>query len=355
MFSRKVLLSMAMLMSSLSAQAASSGGLYFSHHDWELACDNTRTCRAAGYSVDGDDMPVSVLLTRKAGPNQPVTVELAIGNYLESEALKKLPATFKLAMRIKGQGVGQVVMGQDSLSSSLSETQSAALLAALPKDSSIEWAGGSLAWHLSSKGASAVLLKMDEFQGRIGTTAALLKKGPKGEDAVLPPLPMPVLLVPALPKAQPGDEQFLKKHGKLIRKAVIAASKNDEDCEMLTAPQDGEMALVAVRLTDAKWLVSSTCWRAAYNSGDGYWIIDGSAPYNPVAVTTSGSEYSDGSIFQSQKGRGLGDCWSTASWSWDGKQFIQTAASTTGMCRLIAPGGAWALPTVVMDVKHKPR
>ncbi len=36
-------------------------GLHFLHKDWEISCDNTGTCRAAGYQSDQDiDQPVSV-------------------------------------------------------------------------------------------------------------------------------------------------------------------------------------------------------------------------------------------------------------------------------------------------------
>lgn len=45
--------------------AASPQGFSFAHKDWELACDNTGTCRAAGYGVTMGE--VSVLLTRNAG------------------------------------------------------------------------------------------------------------------------------------------------------------------------------------------------------------------------------------------------------------------------------------------------
>ena len=44
----------------------------------------------------------------------------------------------------------------------------------------------------SSTGASAVLLKMDEYQGRIGTPGALVRKGTKAEAAVPMPTPVPV-------------------------------------------------------------------------------------------------------------------------------------------------------------------
>jgi Protein of unknown function (DUF1176) len=201
------------------AAAPAPGGLRFSHHDWELACDNTRTCRAAGYSVDGADLPISVLFTRKAGPRQPVTAELMMGDYNDSAALNKLPPEFKLAMHINQRGVGQLAMSKQTLALDLPEPQTTALLAALSKDSRIEWTAGKFTWNLSADGAAAVLLKMDEFQGRIGTPGALLKKGSRSEDAVLPALPAPVLTIPALPKPQPADAQFAAKHSQAVRKA----------------------------------------------------------------------------------------------------------------------------------------
>ncbi|MFX9065572.1 DUF1176 domain-containing protein, partial [Acinetobacter baumannii] len=86
----------------VSAAQKPTSGLSFDHKDWQLACDNTRTCRAAGYSVDGDEMPVSILLTRKAGPGQAVTGEVMIGNLDNEEMFKKLPEVIKLTMRING-------------------------------------------------------------------------------------------------------------------------------------------------------------------------------------------------------------------------------------------------------------
>lgn len=338
---------------SLCAQAAPTAGLSFSHNDWELACDNTRTCRAAGYQgSDGEEMAVSVLLTRKAGPGQPVTGQLMIGQYGDNDPVSKLPKTFKLAMRVNGKPVGQLALTQENLVADLSAPQVAALLASLSRASTIEWSIGDNRWQLSDKGASAVLLKMDEFQGRLGTQGALIKKGPRGEDSVLPPVPAPVLLAPALAKSLPSDAQFAKKHAKALRKALIASVKN-ENCPKLTEPEagEGEAGLSVTRLSDSKLLVSTPCWMAAYNFGSGYWIIDNAPPFHPVLVTDSGSDYGDGTISASQKGRGLGDCWSSDAWTWDGKDFIHTESATTGMCRLLAPGGGWSLPTLVTDVR----
>ena len=42
----------------------------FTYQDWQVVCDNTRTCRLAGYQAeDSSDFPVSVLLVRHAGAN----------------------------------------------------------------------------------------------------------------------------------------------------------------------------------------------------------------------------------------------------------------------------------------------
>ena len=56
-----------------SSQSTALQGLYFQHQDWELACDNTGTCRAAGYQSDDDfEQPISMLLTRQAGAKSAV-------------------------------------------------------------------------------------------------------------------------------------------------------------------------------------------------------------------------------------------------------------------------------------------
>ena len=60
-----------------SSQSTALQGLYFQHQDWELACDNTGTCRAAGYQSDDNfEQPISMLLTRQAGAKTAVQGQL---------------------------------------------------------------------------------------------------------------------------------------------------------------------------------------------------------------------------------------------------------------------------------------
>jgi hypothetical protein len=145
------------------------------------------------------------------------------------------------------------------------------------------------------------------------------------------------------------------KNSKAALREALRASTKDEDCPDLLDIEASESELSIVRLIDTKLLASTQCWSAAYNVGYGYWVINATPAYRPVLVTPSGSEFGDGKVIASHKGRGLGDCWSSDTWTWDGKQFIHTESSATGMCKLLAPGGAWSLPTFITDVLHSSR
>ena len=320
--------------------AAPLAGIRFDHNDWTIACDNTRTCRAAGYQAeDGSSDPVSVLLTRKGGPDQPVTAELMIGDYDQ-------PATPSiLRLRIDGQALGRL---PEASGGALTPAQTAALLKALTRDSEILVIGNDgHQWKLSDHGASAVFLKMDEFQGRLGTPGALMRKGKRAESSVTPALPPPRITRVAWPTTRPADEAL---GAQPALRTALRQSVDSDSCDVLVDAEQKEPINVQ-RLSADKLLASTPCWMGAYNVGVGFWVINETEPYAPVLVTTGASEGGDGMISAAQKGRGLGDCWATESWVWDGRQFVHSAESTSGMCRLVTAGGPWDLPTLVTEVR----
>lgn len=313
----------------------------FEHKDWEIACDNTRTCRAAGYQTEEIGASASVMLTRAAGPNQAVTTEVQLA---QSEDDNKLPGM--LQMFVGKQALGAIRLDREKRLGTLSAAQTAALLAALTKNTVIEWRAGKASWTISNMGANAVLLKMDEFQGRIGTPQALVRKGDKPETSVLPALPQPVVHS-VKPKDGTKEITFTAgEHAALL--AALRQSDKPNDCEKL---HQGAPDLNAYPLSSQTMLVSTTCWMGAYNTGEGYWITNRRAPYAPRFVTDEANEYHDGGLAAFQKGRGIADCISYKTWTWDGKDFILTSVSTTGMCRQFAPGGAWDFPTLVSEVR----
>ncbi len=315
----------------------------FSHKDWELACDNTRTCRAAGYSEENDGPNATILLTRAAGPSQTIKVELQLADD------ERHPAPDQLAMSVDGRALGMVRTDPKSSILTLTDAQVRALLPALLKDGRIAWTGKGTTWTISTAGANAVLLKMDEFQGRLDTPGALVRKGSKPESTVLPPLPAPE--IQAAPVSQDKNPIKLTTAQTRELKGALRKTVMEGDCEQLDATSETAGVLEARPLTKDKLLVSHTCWTAAYNTGDGYWVVNAKPPYAPVLVTTSATGYDDGVITSFQKGRGIADCVATSTWTWDGRAFAQTSDATTGMCRQITAGGAWDLPTLVTRVR----
>ncbi|NNP73467.1 hypothetical protein A7P53_12990 [Acinetobacter defluvii] len=324
--------------------SAAIQGMSFEHKDWELACDNTGTCRAAGYQTDDNyEHPVSVLLTRNAGANTPVVAEVQFG---ENEENQKSSAKYEL--KIDGKSYGWV---KNSTQSNLNPHQLNALLATAQRDAVVEFIAGKQRYTLSGQGMSAVLLKMDEFQKRIGTPSALIKKGQNSHQNVLKAEVKPVLVAKDLIQGRvikllPKSEQAQK----II--AVLKKTTHRDDCPVLFGESDyfESDRMVITPITPTLSAISHPCWSGAYNFGQGVWVMDKKLNEVKQLVSTSVSDEADNQLFENHKGRGVGDCWSQAEWTWDGQHYIKTFVASTGQCKGFA-GGAWQLPTVVTEVK----
>jgi hypothetical protein len=330
-------------------------GFYFEHHDWVVACDNTRTCRAAGYQAGDGVNGVSLLLTRQAGPGQPVQAQLALADYGEDaeKTSSQALASQSSSLRVNGRALGRLPWRSELKKFGLSPAQLKAVLQALPRaEARIEFQHGKTVWTLSDQGAAAVLLKMDEAQGRVGTPGALAKPGSRPESQVLPPLDAPEVKAARLPK-QPGGAPLSSIPGlspkamAALRLALIGEAGDKREADLLP-PED--QAIRFEPLGGGQWLASSLCWRAAYNEGYCMWVLKERPPHQPRLVTEMASDHSGGVISASHKGRGLGDCWGREERTWNGHEFVLTEESSTGMCKLITPGGAWNLPTWVSKV-----
>ena len=336
----------------MGSQLLVAESLAFQKDDWEVVCDNTNMCRIAGYSSDESDYRVSVLFERKAGAKQRVTAKVQLAYFGEDDEkiYKKLPSPFPLELLINNKSYGSVSMKKDTLIASLSKKQREALIASLRKNSTIVWKSKGYKWKLSDAGASAVLLKADEFQKRVGTVGALYKKGIKSEKGVLKAKEEPIIYAERLPtnKAKIVHSKYMN----LLNKELIL---HEAECD-LTNEEDTKLVLHT--LSASKLLASKGCWMAAYNRGIAYWVINKKPPFEPELVITEGTDYyidddHHAVISSNQKGRGIGDCWSYESFVWTGKTFEPSLEGTTGMCRAIAGGGAWQLPTFVSIVKDK--
>ncbi|MFJ5366010.1 DUF1176 domain-containing protein [Pectobacterium punjabense] len=313
----------------------------FSHKDWEVVCDNTLTCRAAGYSSeeqyagDEQDVPgISLLLTRHAGKNAPITADVML-----AEVYQAIPKGTTLTLTIDGVDKGLLTPIKDNLWQ-LNEKHIPGVLQALKGSGKVAFRHNGAVSELSGAGAYAVLLKMDEKQGRIGTTDAITKKGNKS--SALSAVAAPVIHA-AVTKQEPSRNLTDVEQSAIQKKLLNTL---DSDCDKLL-PQDDQKAepIELIPLNDSMSLLSTLCWRAAYNEGYAYWVIDNAMQTQPQPVTTDGTNYENGEITSAHKGRGLADCMSYESWTWDGETFQQSSVSTTGSCRMIQLGGTWNLPS----------
>jgi hypothetical protein len=127
-----------------------------------------------------------------------------------------------------------------------------------------------------------------------------------------------------------------------------------EEVEMcnLHDPKKSGMAeeFTLTPLDEQHVLISTPCWLAAYNASPANWVMDSALKGTPEFVTAIADGYANGIIYGVFKSRGLGDCWGGSIRVWDGREFRKSSERHTGMCRLIEPGGAWDLPTLVTQV-----
>ena len=329
----------------VAAMATSIQAIGENYQDWDLVCDNTGTCRMAGYQEKGDD-PVSILFTRAAGENATVEGKLTILPF--GEADRDVQVGQDIEIWLNGKSLGKVKHISDDAPDKLTEEQTKALLSGLKKESEIRLTYGKTTLKVSDKGAAAAMLKMDEFQQRLNTPSALIRQGQE-KHAVLAPQAAPKVEAVSVNnhktiELKRGEKQF--KHVlALLRKAYDGCV--DEDLES----QD----ITLYPLTQNKILAEALCASGAYQSTNYYAVLDDKLSKVEQVLADqyneAGYDEKQGYAFVrgTYKARGIGDCWSGDDAVWNGKIFIRTSEWTTGSCKGFT-GGAWQLPTFVSDI-----
>jgi len=316
--------------------ATAAGAQSLQIKDWQVVCDNTRVCRAAGYSPEGSDRPVSVLLARVAGPGAPVTAELQLGVL---DARPPHPAS--VVMMIGGRSAGTIRLDPNN-HAELPLAQSAALAKAFAGGADVAFSAGKATWRVSGSGAAEALQQIDDVQGRTGRTSALVRKGNGSDADVALRMSLPRLNAQRIPAAsQPGDDALAVR--------VLATIQSNPDCPLLddgSAQAKGRLW----HLDPNRLLVSQPC-RAAAGNANGYWTANLRPPYDARAMTYWGADHDGSGTITAQRLMGeRGDCSSIEAWTWNGYRFEQSLAASGGLCRGVKAGGAWQLPSVVADV-----
>ena len=328
----------------VAAMATSIKGIG-NYQDWDLVCDNTGTCRMAGYQDESSD-PVSILFIRAAGENAAVEGKFTILPF--GEADRDVQVGQDIEIWLNGKSLGTVKHISDDAPDKLTEEQTKALLSGLKKESEIRLTYGKTTLKVSDKGAAAAMLKMDEFQQRLNTPSALIRQGQE-KHAVLAPK-----AEPKIDAVSVNNRKTIElKHGEKQYDNVIALLRKahdgcvDEDLES----QD----ITIYPLTHNKVLAEALCFKGAYQGTNYYAVLDDKLSKVEQVLAEqyneAGYDEKQGYAFVrgSYKGRALGDCLSGQDAVWNGKIFIRTSEWTTGSCKGL-PGGTWQLPIFVSNV-----
>lgn len=357
-------------LTTISAHAAygtSSEGWGFVQDDWQVVCDNTLTCRAAGYAEEGQlETPASVLLTVLPEVDLPIArVQFTLESSEDSFDYAEL--------WLNGKNYGTLQpAAKDSPIYDLSAKQTQALINHARVATKIEIRADDKQWYISDKGMSAVLLKLDDVQGRVGTPIALVSKNNRNRQTPKTALPIPTIKKAFAYSAKDSNalapsklkyfQQNINKWVDIDSEQLTGAGNAMGACELVNPKTEAYQRMSEYGTDRLDWefipvdathtLASHLCWSGPYNSSTGYWLINNEKPSNPMLITTAGNEYEAGEIWAANKDRGIGDCWNHATWIWDGKTFTKSEETSTGMCRGFA-GGAWDLPTYVSEITTK--
>lgn len=283
--------------------------------DWLVVCDNGNACAAFGPEPEGRDAWVRIRLD--AGPDARPVVTAGFRGVHADVGSGPLTLTIDGRAFAAGHDIVQVV---DALASGRRLTVSQ----------------GAESMPVSLSGAAAALLWIDERQGRLNTTAALVRRGARPASTVP--------AAPALPVVAPAAAVAQTRLPQPVLPAAFEARADVRRCRADTAFNPALQREITVhRLSAERELWGLPCFVGAYNFGLRYFVTgpNGANP-EPVRFPTSrqptdevvNGRYDPGdrTLTAVNKGRGVGDCGIESVWVWTGRDFALKAEREMREC-----------------------
>jgi hypothetical protein len=305
--------------------------------DWMAVCDNGNNC--AAYGGNQESGPGWVIVKLEAGPGA------------EPQALFG-------AWTSHGEPVRIAIDGAAVASGDRPSEEHDSIAAGVPQDikafvdrigqgQSATLTGGDLdePQAIPLRGAAAAFLWIDERQGRLNTTTALIRRGSRPASAVPPPPALPA------PRAAPAVSQEGVPGAETLPAALegLAAVKT---CREDTRRRDDQVH----RLSGGQLLWSVLCFEGAYNTGHRFFLSDANGrSFQPILLPSPeptstdvphedryveiNAEYDPETrtISSFSKGRGLGDCGAATTWVWTGRAFELKSEQRMDLCAGLSP------------------
>jgi len=195
-------------------------------------------------------------------------------------------------------------------------------------------------WDLPTAGLSAVLLKIDDLQKRIGTISALSKRGKDNNTYQA-----------SRKEFETVDLVTLDSNGLRLQNSELEGLQHHfkgSDCERFNGIGD----ILQTPLSATTAYLQAPCWLAAYNAGGTALLVRRTGNGELRVSDAPDGEFANGKITSSMKVRGLGDCWTIDEWVWNGEDLIRSLSLDTGRCKGFG-GGAWSIPSIHHHVKAR--
>jgi hypothetical protein len=304
--------------------------------DWTGLCDNVAACVAYGFQGADDELGY-LTIVRKAGPAEPLRVVFVVspgdsdggplGDATWTPMLDGEPVTGFATLQARedpnGYWRGELV-----------GAPAQALIDAVRNGNQLTLNAGDFAVaRYSLSGLTATMLWFDETQGRVGTTSAVLRRGPKTAP-----------VAPAAPAIYRGQEITQTGLPTSLPKA-IAARTDVKACEGdVNAAED----LTVARLSPGTLLWAIPCSRGAYNTIYAMLLSDetgGQARHAVFPNTPGAGQDQSGELMNVaydpktrtlsnfDKARGIGDCGAQSEWVWTGSEFKLSRQAIMPECR----------------------
>lgn len=321
-----------------AAEGQSAIGMLVDYKDWEIGCDNARSCVAIGMTAEDGTISAYVRFVRDGEADAAPLVDFVVYPPDEATDAPKQPLVRlsfdahkagslpegALALEADGD-VYRYQVAADAVPELVAGMRSATTI-------TVDFYDGDrklTSEVISLAGSVAALLQMDDAQQRIGTVTALIRKGDAGAD-MIPPVPaLPV--VKSLPVADMPDPLPAAPNG--------LPTPSPDDCG------EGPAPYIAYDLGDGTELWGVCVSAGAYNFDYDFRIVQGDIvePAQFLVPDQTGDDASQlwnsyvddesGRLNSYFKGRGLGDCGDSNEWAWNGKSFAPMLHMGMGACR----------------------
>jgi len=331
------------------AATVASTPIYREIGDWILACDNTRSC-VAKFMPDDSAPDASattgetgyITFTRDGGPDGKANLSLSAETAFDVDKA-----------RLDGHPIGVHGWGRTSEPTERTLDGKAALdfMRIIRNGTVLSFSATAKTPQATLKGFSAVLLAMDEAQGRLGNASALVRTGSAPASAT-PPAPAPpivhaAVLSPPLKDAEALIMAVRRTQARTLKAHDCDSQRRDEDA---AEPLNAEEAIVVVECSDGAYQSSNLVFRTPRAEPSRAKLLAlPRAPTSAPEDSKTAGEYTEASydpktatLAESAKGRGVADCGLSTQWTYDGHNFQVSDASRQERCG----GGEPSWPTL---------